>query len=99
MLNERSYIVPSVFSQFTAYNKLESHRHRKRTMLSMSREELLIKVKSLTQGTRNVTKNYSCCKYIQSCVRYLSIIDSLTFVCKAIQYCVERYVTIISVTM
>ena len=56
ILNERFYKVPSVFSQFTEYSKPESHRHRKCTMLSMSREELLIKVKSLTQSTRNVTK-------------------------------------------
>ena len=55
-LNERSYKVPTVFSQFTGCNKPESCRHRKRTMPSMSREELLIKVKSLTQSTRNMTK-------------------------------------------
>ena len=39
MLNERSCKISTVFSQFTRYNKPESHRHRKRTIPSMSREE------------------------------------------------------------
>ena len=40
-LNERSCKVPTVFNQFTGYNKPENHRHRKRVCHSMSREELL----------------------------------------------------------
>ena len=40
-LIERSCSIPDTFHQFTAYNKPEKHKHRKRKQTSMSREVLL----------------------------------------------------------
>jgi len=52
-LNERSCKVPTVFNQFTGYNKPENHRHRKRTCHSMSREELLSHSRALFASLSN----------------------------------------------